>query len=140
MTIDHAPLSTRSTVPTYERGVYSCHAWPWSYDYRPSHPCKAGTEYAWFSPTRQTTSLAPSAERREVLGPVSVFGDPWMPPTIPRSHFPLSLSLTLAYSLLLFLFPSPSYNPLAALCFCSSGSVLLCHPLPPPPPPSFPKP
>lgn len=40
------------------RGVFSCHALPWSYDHhdhtrRPKHPKYAGTEYIG-SPTRQT--------------------------------------------------------------------------------------
>ena len=48
-------------------GVYSCHAWPYSYGHRPSHPYNAGTKHFGFSPTRQTL-LAPSVKRREVLG------------------------------------------------------------------------
>ena len=48
-------------------GLYSCDAWPWLYDHRPSHPYNAGTEHVGFSPTRQTL-LAPSAKRREVFG------------------------------------------------------------------------
>ena len=50
-----------------EVGVYSCHAWPWSYDHSPSHPCNAGTEHVGISPTRQTL-LAPSVKCREVFG------------------------------------------------------------------------
>ena len=46
--------------------MYSVRAWPWSYDYRSSHPYYAGTEHVGFSPTRQTL-LAPSAKRREVF-------------------------------------------------------------------------
>ena len=42
------------------------HAWPYSYDDRPSRPYNAGTEHVGFSPTRQTL-LAPSAKHREVL-------------------------------------------------------------------------
>ena len=34
-------------------GVHSCHAWPWSYDHRPSHPHNAETKHVAFSPTRQ---------------------------------------------------------------------------------------
>ena len=48
-------------------GVCSCLAWPQSYDHRPSHPYKTGTEHVGFSPTRETL-LAPSAKRREVFG------------------------------------------------------------------------
>ena len=47
--------------------VYSCYAWPHSYDHGPSHPYNAGTEHVGFSPTRQTL-LVPSAKRREILG------------------------------------------------------------------------
>ena len=49
------------------RGVLDIHAWPLSYERRPSHPYNAGTEHVGFSPTRQTL-LAPSAKRREVFG------------------------------------------------------------------------
>ena len=48
-------------------GCTQCHAWPWSYDHRPSHPYNAGTEPVGFSPTR-LTMLAPSAKGREVFG------------------------------------------------------------------------
>ena len=32
-------------------GVYLLHAYPWSYDHRPSHPHNAGTEHVELSPT-----------------------------------------------------------------------------------------
>ena len=38
---------------------YSCYAWPWSYDHRPSHPYSAGTEHVGFLLTRRTM-LAPN--------------------------------------------------------------------------------
>ena len=49
------------TSVTAWRCVHSWHAWPYSYDHRPSHPCNAGTERVGCSPSRQTV-LAPSAE------------------------------------------------------------------------------
>ena len=82
--------------------VYPCHAWPWSYDHRPSHPYNAGTEHVGFSPTRQTL-LATSLKRREVFGEshegTASCGKPlvrrtctWMPASrsqfiFPRDHF-----------------------------------------------------
>ena len=48
-------------------GLYSYHAWPQSYDHRPSHPYNAGTEHVGFSRTTQKL-LAPIAKHREVLG------------------------------------------------------------------------
>ena len=47
--------------------VYSCHARLWSYGYRASRPCNAGTEHVGFSPTRQTLLVASSAKLREEL-------------------------------------------------------------------------
>ena len=43
-------------------GCAHCHAWPQSYDHRPSHPSNAGAERVGFSTAMQTL-LEPSAKR-----------------------------------------------------------------------------
>ena len=65
--IPRTDRQTQTYIARQGGGVCSCHAWPWSYDHRPSHPYNAGTEHVGFSPTRQTLP-APSAKRREVIG------------------------------------------------------------------------
>ena len=47
----------------YRRGCAYCHAWPSSFDHRPSHPYSAGTKNVGFSPTGQTLLAPPSAKR-----------------------------------------------------------------------------